>query len=294
MYQMLRLIGAVFFEDKDRAKQSAAIGRQHIAGGQGLLYTVFFQLFEALSMYDRFEELTDADKHTLADTVTEIHRLSLTNRENFYPFKLWLDAEAARVAGQSDDALKLYDDAIASATRSEYVHLAACMNERCAAMLKTPKLAAGYIIEARELWRQWGCGPKLAALSAQHPGLFPPPVPPLNRFTSNTDSNTSEGSDSMGRVPMPDDLEAPHIPRDEVEQSTAWTNGRIAKVRRASTSSVSTLSQSNGGENERASEHWSMTEHSEGVGRSQLATELDLRTVVSASSVIASEVSIDG
>lgn len=264
-----------------------------------MLYPVFFQVFEALSFYDRLGELSSKEKRTLADTIAEIEKLAIAQRENFFPLRMWLSAEAARARGDVGAALKLYDEAISSATDVEYLHLAACMNERCAAMLGNPKMGAGYVVEARELWRLWGCGPKLAALSAQHPTLFPPPVPPLNRFDSSSHSSTSAGSDSMGHIPIPEEhLDAPQ--QDIANHnSTTWTvsdkSQRPSKTRRSSSSSsLNSQSHSHSGENDFVGEHRSLTGRSESLARSSLATELDLRTVVSASSVISMEASVDG
>ena len=46
----------------------------------------------------------------------------------------------------------MYDLAIDSAAEHQYNHWGAVMNERAAALMNKPKLSAGYILEANELW----------------------------------------------------------------------------------------------------------------------------------------------
>lgn len=111
--------------------------------GQGLVYPVFFQLFEAVVLYDSFELLAPSEHDILATTHKHVNELAASQPANFRPLRLWLDAERQRVSGPCIDALPAYDAAIAAATSSQALHIAACLNERAAACISAPKLAAG-------------------------------------------------------------------------------------------------------------------------------------------------------
>lgn len=276
-----------------------------------MLYPVFFQVFEAITFYDRFSELSQEELNTLAETFKTLAALALTQEANFKTLKLWLDAEASRAGGDKEAALSLYDDAIAAALEVDYIHIAACMGERCAKMLNSPKLAAGYLIEARDLWLRWGCQPKVAAMAVEHPSLFPTSTALVLSSTGSTSSHGTElnGHElhpaslvGVGEMPEPhpnhEDTDPASSHREDASSTTTWTYDRPTKPKRTqSGGSQGSHSHSTGtGEgHEGLSEHrGSMASHSEHMPRSHLATELDLRTVVSASSVISMELSVDG
>lgn len=164
---MLRLMIAVFFGDSLRAKESRKIGREHLGGvsppllelhpsamprltvlllvkqGQGLVYTVFFQLFEAISLYEETGPPTSDEREYLRSAHELLDNLAVSQPDNFLPLKLWLDAERLRAAGSLVDSVPSYDLAIEAATGRRAIHLAACMNERAAACLPSAKLRAG-------------------------------------------------------------------------------------------------------------------------------------------------------
>ncbi|ORY92797.1 hypothetical protein BCR35DRAFT_311761 [Leucosporidium creatinivorum] len=314
LFHMLKLMTAVFFGDLKRAKDSVKSGRLHIAGAQGLIYPVFFQLFEAITLYDEFSILTKEQLDTLAATNKTMGELALTQADNFCSLKLWLDAEAARASGDRQTALSLYDDAIAAALAVDYIHLAACMGERCAKMLNSPKLGAGYLIEARDLWSKWGCQPKVIAMTNEYPHLFPTVVPPSTPRAGSISSGSRDGPNGLDQASSlsavdesnellhHDDLDqTSSTHRDEVASSshTTWTLDRPSKPKRTpSFGSHGSHSHSTGEGHDILSDSQhreSITGHSsEHMSRSHLATELDLRTVVSASSVISMELSVDG
>lgn len=265
-------------------------------------------------MFDQWPDLTKEEHEILASTLKVIEGLALTQAANFGPLKLWMDAEAARALDKTQEALALYDEAIAAALAVDYIHIAACMNERCAKMLLNPKLAAGYLIEARDLWRRWGCEPKVTAMALAHPELFPSASVPLphgmdpSAFSSTGPmTNGGQQSHHSGHATLEelpehplvhfDDGDRPSSMRDEATSSSAtWTHDRPPKPRRTpSSGSLPSHSHSTGEGHELQSDNrGSIAGQPEPVPRSQLATELDLRTVVSASSVISMEISVDG
>ncbi|GJN88386.1 hypothetical protein Rhopal_001352-T1 [Rhodotorula paludigena] len=306
-FHMFRLMISVFFNDRERAKDSMRLGRENLGGGQGLVYPVFFQLFEAVVLYDSFELLAPSEHDILAKTHKLVNELAASQPANFRPLRLWLDAERQRVSGPCIDALPAYDAAIAAAASSQAIHLAACLNERAAACISAPKLAAGYLIEAHAHWLAWGCLPKAHRMEVEHPHLFPSrssismqraaptPTPPLAATIPgasdymqapplSADSGDQTSSSSAGKP-------------EEARSLHGWTNESAHQHARRPPSAGSHESLTHSHSEQRDVDMVSQSrsvDHSDIHQRSHLATELDLRTVVSASSVISSELSIDG
>ncbi|GAA5916163.1 hypothetical protein JCM8208_002128 [Rhodotorula glutinis] len=303
-FHMLRLMIAIFFGDSVRAKESRELGWESLSGGQGLVYTVFFQLFAAVSLYDEYDSTSPDERDHLVSAHKLLDDLAVSQPDNFLPLKLWLEAERARATGKAVDAVPAYDLAIEAATGRRAIHLAACMNERAAACLPSVKLRAGYLIEAHALWTAWGCVPKTTKMEAEHLHLFPfkpsptqrlvptptptPPLPPPGGF----------GSDYMqGRPPSNETTEhtsssSTGDKADEPNPVRAWTSQPANGSATRHHSHGSHGSHSENHDVDTVSQSRSM-EHSDVYGRSHLATELDLRTVVTASSVISGELSVD-
>ncbi|KAK4703939.1 hypothetical protein P7C70_g2274, partial [Phenoliferia sp. Uapishka_3] len=203
-----------------------------------------------------------------------------------------LCSEQARSLGATQDAITLYDLAIAEATVSEFTHLAACMNERCASLLPSPKLAVGYVLAAYQDWKTWGCVPKVNDMVAQFPHLFGAFRPPLPETASSTGSrsglaNTLTPTSDPTKEDVAaevDEMEHSTSTREESSNHTSW----LHMPRRSSPGSHMSEGLTSNGE---AKTNGGTPE---APLRSHLATELDLRTVVSASSVIGMETSVDG
>ncbi|BGP60434.1 hypothetical protein NBRC10512_004439 [Rhodotorula toruloides] len=309
LFHMLRLMIAIFFGDSTRANESIAIGRNHLSGGQGLIYPAFFQLFEAVALYEQYDALSSEQRDHVREAHVLLDDLAKGQPDNFLPLKLMLDAEQKRVSGPAVEALQLYDEAIAAATAQRMVHLAACMNERAASYLGNVKLRAGYLIEAHALWAAWGCAPKVSKMEADYPLVFParPVLPsahqpiPANTPPLSTDlAQAGELGDASTKGSSSTDSTEQAIgsassrAAEEIHSLHSWMNE--AKVqRRPSTGSHDSHSHSHSEHHDADMvSHSRSIDHSDIYARSQLATELDLRTIVTASSVISGELSVDG
>ncbi|BGP46232.1 hypothetical protein JCM10450v2_002072 [Rhodotorula kratochvilovae] len=307
LYHMLRVMIAVFFRDSVRARESRKFGRENIGGAQGLVYTVYFQLFEAITLYDEYDALEPVELEIIEGAHSLMDGLAISQPDNFRPLKLWLDAERTRVKGSPLEALPAYDLAIEAATGQRATHLAACMNERAADCLPSIKLRAGYLIEAHAHWTAWGCVPKTAMMEADYPHLFPAKLPPIGPRVNATptpplNTATAQASDYIQGRPASnestDQTSSSSTGKgEEMQSSHSWINESASapKNRRPSHGS-------HGSHGSRHSEPHDLDmvsqsrsmDHSDVYSRSHLATELDLRTVVTASSVISGELSVDG
>jgi predicted ATPase len=96
-------------------------------------------------------------------------------QSNFLHRRDLMAAEIARLEGQEEKALDLYEKAIAGAVASGYLQHAAIANE-CAAKFHLskgrPKAALGYLIEARYLYGRWGATRKVEMMEKTYRDLL--------------------------------------------------------------------------------------------------------------------------
>ncbi|GAA5947465.1 hypothetical protein JCM3765_001690 [Sporobolomyces pararoseus] len=317
MIHMMRLVACVFFGDFEKARESIEIGRKNIGGASGLLFPILFRVFEAVALYQRFTTLNSDELENLAETVKDISELADAQETTFRPLQLWLQAEAARATndGQSR-ALPLFDQAIALATRTSQLHLVGILNERAAATFENPKLAVGYLVEAHLYWSKWGCVPKVHHLEASHPTIPFPNHVQANAVSRSISSGTSssehphdlDGNDSHPRIvgASYEQQQAPlngnstadsHSHRGSLIDSAQSPRPTLHRRPSAPDRSDSRSFGSQGSFDEfdhHESSSGRSTERSDHYSRSHLATELDLRTVITAQNVISGELSVDG
>ena len=221
------------------------------------------------------------------DTLTEAAQLSDQVAENFRPYYMWLRTEQARAAGNLSKARDLYDEAIEAAKASGFVHFAACMNERCAAIIDKPKLRAGYLLEAERLWRQWGFVSRSEAIILRNPHVFPAqahvqsstPFKDPNGHQYSPEVVTLQPEERLSRRPSLSltDLENSHVVNElnrarPLQSRPSFTHGSsLPSDSMGETPTVNTLPDV----------------------RSLLNVELDMRTVLRASMVIADELNVD-
>jgi predicted ATPase/transcriptional regulator with GAF, ATPase, and Fis domain len=95
-------------------------------------------------------------------------------RENFENRALLVGAEIARIEGRELDAERLYEAAIQSARKSEFVQNEALASELAACFYAGrgfERMARAYLRDARDGYRQWGADGKVRQLEAQYPYL---------------------------------------------------------------------------------------------------------------------------
>ncbi|GAA5989125.1 hypothetical protein JCM10908_001168 [Rhodotorula pacifica] len=277
-----RLLLATIHRDTARVEDAIRLGKEHLAGGQGLIFPVFFQLFEAIHLSKRFATTTPEEKATLEATRRMLAELARSQPDNFRPLQVWLEAAHAVATLPAADALNELDAAIEIVTKSGFSYVAAYLNEDVASLLANPKLAVGYLFEAHAQWQRWGCKPKVALIEQRYPAYFPSrtaaPIATSSASTPALLTAHSVAPDWLGNRATDPGVTAQPLPP--------------LKHRRSSTPSHETRSQSDSVDVDLLSQGRSTL--SEFGPKSLLATELDLRTVVTASSVISSEISVDG
>jgi len=118
---------------------------------------------------------------------------------NFQHTYVLIQAEMARVSGQTEKAMDFYDQAIDLAKTNGFIHHEALGNELAAKFwLNKGKInfAKLYIQKARYGYHQWGAKRKLESLEATYPGLLTEALTSVNFKDTLTNSYTGSVSGS--------------------------------------------------------------------------------------------------
>ena len=102
-------------------------------------------------------------------------RLAAHCPDNFLHLSLIMQAELARIAGRTERALTLYDEAIETARRYEFRRDEAMANElaaRCLLASGRRKACEGYLRAARNLYDRWGARRKVVCLEDEFPSIL--------------------------------------------------------------------------------------------------------------------------
>lgn len=136
----------------------------------------FFYALTFAGVWSKGQEHLQAEHRSKFNSYRrQLKKLAAVCPDNFLHRALLVDAEAARLRGRVREAMDLYDEAIAAASRYGYLHHAAIANE-CAARfyvrLGKGHLATPYLVAARYGYLQWGAPVKVKQLEQQFPDLL--------------------------------------------------------------------------------------------------------------------------
>ena len=177
---LLDLIVAFVFGDLERALALATGAEAHVHAIFGHVAEAEFRFFRALVLAALLPTSTPEERQSRLPLFEEDRdKLALwaaSCPESFgYKHALVL-AEEARVLGDHEAAMALYDQAIDGAAAQEITHHQAIAGELAARYYLARgrgKIARAYLAEARHAYLRWGATAKVAALDLQHPGLLP-------------------------------------------------------------------------------------------------------------------------
>ena len=132
--------------------------------------------FYALSLIALYPHAAAEEQKTLrARLDTQRQRLSLWTRacpQNYRDREALIDAEWHRVTGNALLAMQCYDEAIAAARASGFLHHEALASELAARFYRTCGIASSFrhhLQRARSLYEKWGAGAKLKQLKREFP-----------------------------------------------------------------------------------------------------------------------------
>ena len=150
----------------------------------------FLTLAAVLPSMDLAEQ--EVTRSRLREQQHVMARLAAHCPDNFLHLSLIMQAELARIAGQSARALTLYEEAIETARHYEFRRDEAMANElaaRCLLASGRQKACEGYLRAARNLYDRWGARRKVVSLEYE----FPQVLKSGRRHASSSDEYDANG-----------------------------------------------------------------------------------------------------
>lgn len=142
----------------------------------GLLITADYTLLDSLAICAAYGRLTAAGRIRrrlqLARNERQLRRWAASCEANFGHKALLAAAETARLRGGDGEAMRLYDEAIASARKHGFLQYEALANLLAAKFylgLGRTRIADLYLREACRLWRRWGAHALASRLEERYP-----------------------------------------------------------------------------------------------------------------------------
>ncbi|WP_254566561.1 ATP-binding sensor histidine kinase [Oscillatoria sp. HE19RPO] len=188
------------FQDYSQAVQSGKSAEKYGKQGSGLPYWSEHNFYYSLSLLADCDRLDKRARQTTLRKVTEHQKqmqiwaeFSPTNFRHKYDL---VEAEKARVKGQTLLAMEYYDRAIQGAKKYRYLQEEAIAYERAALFyshLGRDEIAQTYLKKAHYSYGRWGATAKLKALEEKYPMgmLQSTPLDEYGNFSQITSTSTS-------------------------------------------------------------------------------------------------------
>jgi predicted ATPase/signal transduction histidine kinase/tRNA A-37 threonylcarbamoyl transferase component Bud32 len=196
------------FQDYSQAVQSGKLAEKYGKKGSGLPYWSEHNFYYSLSLLADCDRLDQRARQTTLRKVTQHQKqmqlwaeFSPTNFRHKYDL---VEAEKARVKGQTLLAMEYYDRAIQGAKKYRYIQEEAIAYERAALFyshLGRDEIAQTYLKKAHYSYGRWGATAKLKALEAKYPMgmLQSTPLDEYAHFGQITSTSTSSSSSIHNR-----------------------------------------------------------------------------------------------
>ncbi|MGE5703989.1 MAG: helix-turn-helix transcriptional regulator [Clostridia bacterium] len=170
-------ISYLFGEHQDALK-FAGLANGYQKYSTHMLHTAEVKLYETLAIASAFASFSPEEqtkyKKIMNNNIRQIKKWADCCPENFLHKYLLVAAEKARLHGEKQRAMDLYDQAIQSAKENHYYQNAAIACE-CAASFHTAEgralFAKTYLIEAIHGFQRWGAAEKCNQLLEKYPEL---------------------------------------------------------------------------------------------------------------------------
>lgn len=145
----------------------------------GFFPIILYCFYYPLSLTALYPTATSAEQQAYWETLNHHQRQlkiwAASCPDNFLHKYLLLSAEMAMIAGQTLEAIALYDRAIASAKANDYLQEEALANELAAKFYLNwgkPRIAQEYMTEAYYGYARWGAKTKVDDLARRYPQLL--------------------------------------------------------------------------------------------------------------------------
>ncbi len=213
--QMMLLFGASFcktflcyiFQDYPQAVESGRLAETYGKKGAALPYWSEHNFYYSLSLLADCDRLEKREKLNVLKKVTA-HQKQMEQWAHFSPTNFGhkydlVEAEKARVKGQTLLAMEYYDRAIQGAKKYRYIQEEAIAYERASLFysgLGRDEIAQLYLKKAHYGYGRWGATAKVKALEAKYQidTLQPTPIDGYPNFSQITTTSSSTSAHNRG------------------------------------------------------------------------------------------------
>ncbi|MDM9380612.1 AAA family ATPase [Chlorogloeopsis sp. ULAP01] len=178
-FYLNKLILCYLFGEYEQASENGVQAEQYLDGVKAFLAVPVFHFYDSLAQLVIYPSASPLHQEYLLNKV-------ISNQEkmqiwayhapmNFQHKYDLVEAEKARILGQFDCAIALYDLAIAGARKQGYIQEEALSNELAAKFYferRREKVAQTYLTDAYYSYISWGATAKIRDLEAKYPQIF--------------------------------------------------------------------------------------------------------------------------
>ena len=197
---LYKLTLANWFGEVDRALEYALKGAEFLKGGAGHFVNPVFRFHHAIALAAACTNANEGDRQLyqkqLEISLDKFQNLAEHCPANYLHKYSLIQAEIARLSGDSYTAAKHYDWSIASALKNGFIQNAALANELASRFYLAENrynLAKIYLNDARFCYIEWGATAKVHQLEQSHPNWFnksnDEPIAITTTATTATDVN---------------------------------------------------------------------------------------------------------
>ncbi|RPJ08086.1 MAG: GAF domain-containing protein [Spirochaetaceae bacterium] len=179
LYYLYKIITSYLFDNNKEVIKNANLAKKSIGGVGSAITIEEIVFYQSLAISDSilFNSKINGKKNIklLYKNIKRLFKWSIHCEENFLHKYCLINAQKSAINNKDQEAMRLYDEAIASAHENGYVNIEAIANE-CAAKfylsreLKT--LASAYMQKARYCYQEWGAMAKVKQLDEKYGELL--------------------------------------------------------------------------------------------------------------------------
>jgi len=194
-YYLVKMMLYYTYESYDQALEMAEKLKPYYVYTYSLYHQALYHFYYALILAkvypsEGFYKQTKI-RRNLDEQLSILKNWAENCPENYLHKYQLVKAEIAQLEGENwYDVFCLYEEAIHNAQQSEFKAQVAMTNELLAKFLfkKKPIMAQGYLLQAYQLYKQWGAIAKLTHIEQNHPELFRQilPISPTGTHTTQT------------------------------------------------------------------------------------------------------------
>ena len=197
-----KLILCYLFNQYQQASENSACAEPYLDTSKGTFPYPLFYFYDALTRLSIYSEASASEQQKILSVVaarqkqikTWAHHAPMNFLHKFY----LVEAELARVLGQSTKAREHYDNAIVSAQENGYLNeeaLACELAGRFYLAQEKYHVARHYIYDAHYAYQRWGAQSKTKQLEGQYPQFLSSESSRTDGITSTSSVTTSQGAE---------------------------------------------------------------------------------------------------